>query len=176
MFLIVRCCQCGHFSVKQETRSPKWTCKLCGTRQSQTRVFSSAAKARDLRATVQQFNMQRGEFEEKQKQVAARTLDAVVATISSNTGLQVATRNEWDQFVEKQDGNDSDNTSTSENDDGDGVALRTTALVALEGSRRAKSTAKKRLASNVNDIDGCTNAIANDWTESQASKTARWSE
>lgn len=185
MFLIVRCFKCGHFSVKQETKSPKWTCKLCGTLQSQTRVFSSAVKARDLRATVQQFNMQRGEFEEKQKQIEARTLDAVVATINNNndnkpTTAQVATRNEWDQFVENQDVNDSDNSNTSENDDGDGVALRTTALVALEGNRRAKATTtKKRLASNVNSNDGGatdTNVNANDWTESQVSKTARWSE
>lgn len=119
--------------------------------------------------------MQRGEFEEKQKQIATKALDAVVATINTERA-QVATRNEWDQFVEKQDGNDSDGTGSSDNDDNNGVALRTTALVALEGNKRAT---KKRLASNVNvnvNDDTNTNTNAKDmeqWTEFQVSKSAR---
>jgi ribosomal protein S27E len=161
MFLIVRCCQCGHFSVKAETKSPKWACKLCGAKQAQARVYSSAAKAADLRPLVQEYNMKRGEYEETQKQVAMNVQNAIVEAIQSVADDEAKPAvNEWDQFVEKRQGNDdADDTSNDE-----AVKLRNTAHVSVDKPRAQK---KRSAAATKNDTDSNDNDQTSQTIKSQ---------
>jgi hypothetical protein len=160
MFLIVRCCDCGHFSVKAETKSPKWACKLCGEKQAQARVFASAAKAADLRPLVQEYNLKRGAYEDTQRQVAVRVQDAIVEAIreTDNAVVDCASVgvNEWEQFVQSNDDDDGDDSESND----DAVKLRTTATVAVDKAPRKRKSA--------ND----TNADGND-TNDQTTKSQR---
>ena len=59
VFDAVRCARCESFQVIQRTLKPKFDCKLCGERQSVTRIFGSGA-AREVRPIVQKLNAARG--------------------------------------------------------------------------------------------------------------------
>ena len=58
VFFALQCFQCSTFQVVQKTQQQKFTCKLCGAKQSIVRVFASGA-AKECRAVVQQLNMAR---------------------------------------------------------------------------------------------------------------------
>ena len=47
-FHVLRCCRCEVFQVQQEKKVKKWTCKMCGEKQSVLRV--STAESFDLSA------------------------------------------------------------------------------------------------------------------------------
>ena len=53
VFFALQCFQCSTFQVVQKTQQQKFTCKLCGAKQSIVRVFASGA-AKECRAVVQQ--------------------------------------------------------------------------------------------------------------------------
>ena len=58
VFFALQCFQCSTFQVVQKTQQQKFTCKLCGAKQSIVRVFASGA-AKECRNVVQQLNMAR---------------------------------------------------------------------------------------------------------------------
>lgn len=61
-FDALRCARCQACQVCQRTQKPKFTCKLCGEKQSITRVYASGAAA-EVRLVVQNLNRARGEAE-----------------------------------------------------------------------------------------------------------------
>ena len=71
VFLVLRCFQCRHFQVIQRRKDRKWTCKLCGGRQSIIKVFASSERAKDCRLVVQELNMRRGEVEQSKREDSA---------------------------------------------------------------------------------------------------------
>ena len=66
VFLALQCFQCSTFQVVQKTQQQKFTCKLCGAKQSIVRVFASGA-AKECRAVVQQLNMARAHSDPYEK-------------------------------------------------------------------------------------------------------------
>lgn len=62
VFLAVRCHRCEAFQVMQRTLKPKFSCKLCGEKQSITRMFASGSAAA-CRPIVQKLNRARGAAE-----------------------------------------------------------------------------------------------------------------
>lgn len=61
----VCCYQCSTFQVQLRGATKKrWSCSLCGSKQSYTRVFASGS-AKDLRPIVQNLNMARGAASEE---------------------------------------------------------------------------------------------------------------
>ncbi|GAB2213029.1 hypothetical protein Droror1_Dr00021043 [Drosera rotundifolia] len=93
LFIAVQCFHCSTMQVKQKKKSSnKWSCAVCGSRQSVTRVHAEGFMARDVRKFVQGFNMRRkieddavlleldcdrvdceGEVEEEEKSMKRRT-------------------------------------------------------------------------------------------------------
>ena len=57
-FLAVRCCSCSAFQGIQRTQQSKYSCKLCNTKQSITRVFASGT-GKEVRLAVQTLNRAR---------------------------------------------------------------------------------------------------------------------
>tara|TARA_B110001452_G_scaffold219810_1_gene191919 strand:+ start:1599 stop:2378 length:780 start_codon:yes stop_codon:yes gene_type:complete len=57
-FYALQCAECATFQVVLRSAQTKFSCKLCGLKQSITRVYGSGA-AKDARAIVQQLNMAR---------------------------------------------------------------------------------------------------------------------
>lgn len=63
-FYVLQCQQCKAYSVNMHSKTNKWQCKLCGTKQSIVKVIATGTAAKDLRLRVQQLNMRRGQQEE----------------------------------------------------------------------------------------------------------------
>ena len=65
-FRALRCFSCEAFQVHQETKSNKWTCKLCHEKQSIIKVFATGSGA-EMRHTVQELNAARGAVEQQRQ-------------------------------------------------------------------------------------------------------------
>jgi MRN-interacting protein len=59
-FHALQCFSCGQFQVCQARKDSKFTCKLCGSRQSVRRIHARADAARPVRERVQRLNLARG--------------------------------------------------------------------------------------------------------------------
>ncbi|XP_061690492.1 MRN complex-interacting protein [Syngnathoides biaculeatus] len=59
MFHVVKCFSCDCFQAQQVKKVKKWTCKLCGEKQSLLEEFAGGSGA-DCRRHVQRLNAQRG--------------------------------------------------------------------------------------------------------------------
>nr|XP_032831777.1 MRN complex-interacting protein isoform X1 [Petromyzon marinus] len=70
-FQVLRCYACGTFQVHQVKSSSKFTCKMCGEKQSVKKVYA-VSSGKDCRMIVQQLNRSQGE---KHDQRAAGTSD-----------------------------------------------------------------------------------------------------
>ncbi|XP_033727064.1 uncharacterized protein LOC117316536 [Pecten maximus] len=62
-FQVLRCYQCSTFQVHQVKKAKKWSCKMCGEKQSVIKVFGRGVAA-DCRRHVQKLNSLRGEIEQ----------------------------------------------------------------------------------------------------------------
>eukprot|EP00798_Chlamydomonas_sp_ICE-L_P007740 gene7741-916_t len=52
--------------VQQAKKSPKWSCVLCGQKQSLTKVYAISTSAKDCRLCCSELNLSRGEEEEQE--------------------------------------------------------------------------------------------------------------
>ncbi|KAJ3061209.1 hypothetical protein HDU98_002865 [Podochytrium sp. JEL0797] len=100
-FQVVRCFSdtCSMYQVKQETKSTKWKCKLCGAAQSLLKVVFASGSAAECRPVVQQLNLARGEARE----AAAAALPARPPPSSSPANKptpRVVGVSKWKQFDE----------------------------------------------------------------------------
>ncbi|KAM4732514.1 MRN complex-interacting protein [Anableps anableps] len=65
-FHVVRCFRCQSFQVQQVKKVKKWSCKLCGEKQSLLKEFGRGSGA-DCRRHVQKLNAMRGAVMERQE-------------------------------------------------------------------------------------------------------------
>lgn len=63
-FLALQCYACRQFQVCQARKDRRFTCKLCGAKQSVQRIYARATTARPVRERVQALNMARASAEE----------------------------------------------------------------------------------------------------------------
>ncbi|KAM6251229.1 MRN complex-interacting protein [Porphyrio hochstetteri] len=84
-FWALRCCSCRLFQVQQAKRSGKWSCSVCGQRQTVQKVYGQGS-ALDCRHHVQKLNLLQGEAEEAIGQ-ASRCLEESVSD-GKNTAAQ----------------------------------------------------------------------------------------
>ncbi|XP_068753082.1 MRN complex-interacting protein-like [Montipora capricornis] len=61
-FIILRCFSCTTFQVHQVKKSKKWTCKVCGEKQSVKKVYAQGS-GQECRKHVQRLNMKCGELQ-----------------------------------------------------------------------------------------------------------------
>ena len=59
-FYTLRCAACATFCVQQATANHKWSCKLCGARQSVVRVHLRSGSAAACRAHAQALSLAAG--------------------------------------------------------------------------------------------------------------------
>ncbi|KAJ2717340.1 hypothetical protein H4R19_000092 [Coemansia spiralis] len=64
-YQVVRCAgdSCAKFQTQQEKKANKWTCVVCGLKQSLRRVYLQSTTPKDCRAAVMELNMSRGQAE-----------------------------------------------------------------------------------------------------------------
>ncbi|BFZ11307.1 hypothetical protein BsWGS_14346 [Bradybaena similaris] len=104
-FHVLRCAACQTFQVLQVTKTAKWKCKMCGLKQSVTKVYGQGSGA-DCRRHVQKLNSIRGQIaktaEEQHLISAAQT--PVDSGFSSPDGTfkqqETVRHSRWSSFVD----------------------------------------------------------------------------
>ncbi|KAJ3327115.1 hypothetical protein HDU76_012355 [Blyttiomyces sp. JEL0837] len=73
VFQVLRCYaeSCQAFQVQQQKKAKKWSCLMCGAKQSLLRVYHESTAASECRQVVQQMNATRGEREELKNAIIA---------------------------------------------------------------------------------------------------------
>ncbi|XP_069105847.1 uncharacterized protein [Argopecten irradians] len=110
-FQVLRCYQCSTFQVHQVKKANKWSCKMCGEKQSIIKVFGRGAAA-DCRHHVQRLNTLRGEVEQASLEISPDPGDQDQTEIShqqSNDCKDVSTTGDrWSKFVTSDPAEDDD--------------------------------------------------------------------
>ncbi|XP_046848654.1 MRN complex-interacting protein-like [Xenia sp. Carnegie-2017] len=61
---VVRCFSCETFQGQQVKKGKKWTCKVCGEKQSFKKIFAQG-NGKECRHVVQKLNMMKGSLEQE---------------------------------------------------------------------------------------------------------------
>ncbi|XP_013884996.1 MRN complex-interacting protein isoform X2 [Austrofundulus limnaeus] len=69
-FHVVRCFGCESFQVQQVKKVKKWTCKLCGEKQTLLKEFGRGSGS-DCRRHVQKLNAARGALDEQERRTCS---------------------------------------------------------------------------------------------------------
>ena len=62
-FLVLQCCDCAQFCVQATTKNRKWSCRVCGKKQSIVKVYGRGPQAAQVRAIAQRLSMAMGFIE-----------------------------------------------------------------------------------------------------------------
>lgn len=145
---IVRCCSCSVFQVQQKKKVKKYTCKLCGKKQTIQKIYGQSYKAADLRPIVQEYNMNEGSRKEKEEELKRNRANLqesddedIESILSSNITnkkekIEQGLKNSvWNEY--KYEDSESDE---EENHDDDSVTLNFNAYDQLSGAKRRKTS------------------------------------
>lgn len=160
-FIIVRCYNCEHYQVAQRRADSKFTCKICGSRQSVRTIPARSRNAAQLRPLVQQANMARGDaqniFDQLQQSPSEPNSDHV--SNPEREEPRVPTPSRWTSYVHalKTESFSSSSGKITPDDDSDLEVV--TSLPDREKKRRRKGTVHhatsdvKTLSTCINDSD-----------------------
>ena len=106
-FLCLQCCDCGTFQCQQKRKDSKFSCKVCGKKQSVIKVYGISYKAKDIRGLVMKYNEMRGrdELVEQEQVLASNETTEDYSqegnTSSLNDGAPARPEtSKWAQFME----------------------------------------------------------------------------
>ncbi|KAJ2799448.1 hypothetical protein H4R20_004433 [Coemansia guatemalensis] len=112
-YQVVRCAGdgCAKFQSQQEKKSNKWSCVVCGLKQSLKRVYFQSAKPKECRSAVMDLNMNRGQAELAKEQhidtaASHRRLTDVQSSLkrhevaTDGDGSVRAVGSKWNEFSE----------------------------------------------------------------------------
>ncbi|KAJ2805514.1 hypothetical protein H4R21_001230 [Coemansia helicoidea] len=118
-YQVVRCASdsCKKFQSQQEKKANKWTCVVCGLKQSLQRVYFQSTAPKECRTAVMELNMGRGQADMAKAQrmeavsVALQHAGAASATTDTRdppfarpqaglTSLAAPTKSRWDEYTE----------------------------------------------------------------------------
>ncbi|KAJ1128284.1 hypothetical protein NDU88_006663 [Pleurodeles waltl] len=88
-FQVLRCASCRSFQVQQVKKSNKWTCKMCGEKQSLLKSYGQGSGA-DCRCHVQKLNMLQGEMG-----LATERMAGASEGLEESIHNQVAQKENW---------------------------------------------------------------------------------
>ncbi|KAK9811466.1 hypothetical protein WJX72_004434 [[Myrmecia] bisecta] len=114
-FHAVQCFQCQTFQVQQVKKVAKFSCSLCGCKQSVRKAYAISAQAKDIRLVVQQLNLKRQKADEQQG--AEREADITqFAESPRRKEATVIPENlpAWDDFLETEEGPQEDQQRTTD--------------------------------------------------------------
>ncbi|KAI9328965.1 hypothetical protein BDR26DRAFT_949401 [Obelidium mucronatum] len=118
-YQVLRCfaASCNAFQVQQEKKTRKWSCLMCGAKQSVLKVFFESTSPAECRPIVQDLNMRRGQAAEFATVKASELNEAAVTitTISTNNTNKeeaIKRKSKWAVFVaEEEEGLKDDSTA-----------------------------------------------------------------
>lgn len=149
-FVCLQCCDCRTYQSTQRRKDNKFTCKLCGKKQSVIKVHARSERAADIRKTVQRLNMARGNAEEEYEQEKAnREYENEYDYQEVVVNTAEATDSEW------KDWNNSGSTVQAPVEDEDNESEFVTAMPDWQGRRGREK--KRQRANRANEsTDGGT--------------------
>ncbi|KAJ2329212.1 pheromone-regulated protein prm10 [Coemansia sp. RSA 2702] len=115
--MVVRCAgdSCGHFQSQQEKKANKWTCVVCGLKQSLKRVYFQSTAPKKCRAAVMDLNMNRGQAQAAKKQhIALASKDCMLpassytpsAALQNEQHSDLPTTSKWDGYADDEAANE----------------------------------------------------------------------
>ncbi|PIA15596.1 hypothetical protein COEREDRAFT_87781 [Coemansia reversa NRRL 1564] len=124
-YQVVRCAGdgCAKFQSQQEKKTNKWSCVVCGLKQSLKRVYFQSTKPKECRTAVMDLNMSRGHAElTKEQHIDVASLESMtnihttlkrpeVAPNHDRSGIAVGSK--WAEFSEE---TSDDDTHVNETD------------------------------------------------------------
>ncbi|KAJ2370214.1 hypothetical protein H4S01_000520 [Coemansia sp. RSA 2610] len=116
-YQVVRCAgdSCGHFQSQQEKKANKWTCVVCGLKQSLKRVYFQSTAPKKCRAAVMDLNMNRGQAQAAKKQhIALASKDCMLpassytpsAALQNEQHSDLPTTSKWDGYADDEAANE----------------------------------------------------------------------
>lgn len=110
-YIAVQCFQCHAFQVAQQTKTNKWNCKICNSKQTIKKIYAISFQAKDIRPIVQDLNLKRNEIEKQRNaQPTEREDDSVIDSYSISSKYENDERtqfidaplhNKWSKYVPK---------------------------------------------------------------------------
>lgn len=143
LFHVIQCYNCETFQVHQVKKDRKWTCKLCGEKQSLKKVFGQGS-GKECRDHVQKLNTKRGELAHLKSCLNVDRENTkegrhVQPEISQEQGFSLPEKNRWNAFVEPAD-------LPAASDDIEDDMYTTDASVFKQGRKRKRETRDKTSA------------------------------
>ncbi|XP_053694642.1 MRN complex-interacting protein [Sabethes cyaneus] len=130
---VVRCYQCQTFQSDIVKKAPKWSCKLCGSKQSLIKEFARGS-GQECRLLVQQLSSRAISEEQLFQNVASKitsgelelasveftnrareTSESIVNYHSNNAGVSKKGASKWDSFCETREEAEEDSTFQTSN-------------------------------------------------------------
>ncbi|XP_028414939.1 MRN complex-interacting protein-like [Dendronephthya gigantea] len=101
-FFVVNCCFCDTYQGQQVIKAKKWTCKMCGEKQSFRKILGQGT-GKECRKIVQQLNMVNGNLKRRMLQEDYKEIEqtAVERDVESHRITQsIETKqSKWDKFL-----------------------------------------------------------------------------
>ncbi|KAM4677370.1 MRN complex-interacting protein [Discoglossus pictus] len=146
-FQVLRCFSCNTFQVHQVKKSKKWTCKLCGEKQSLLKVYGQGSGA-DCRHHVQKLNLLQGERQQQEADNAAgldrqeeNSEEDHEDDIQDNTLETGVSVSRWNKYLEKV----ADKMEEQENEEGSLVYTDRQQLYSEQKKEMCEKRKKKKL-------------------------------
>ncbi|XP_018592828.2 MRN complex-interacting protein [Scleropages formosus] len=108
-FHVLRCFSCQTFQVQQVKKSKKWSCKMCGEKQSLIKVYGQGSGA-DCRRHVQKLNALRGEMVQAEDYLAMTSRQETVTeedrpAYDGDQQVQECKESCWNKYLYRTDEN-----------------------------------------------------------------------
>lgn len=92
-YCCVRCCNCSTFQAQQVTKSGKFVCKICFTKQTRCKLYGVSYEASRIRELVQKLNLSAAEADQDDREEDT--------TIVHQTPQLRVSKVAWSQYVEE---------------------------------------------------------------------------
>ncbi|KAL0480536.1 hypothetical protein AKO1_006845 [Acrasis kona] len=152
-YIAVQCFECRAFQVAQQTKTNKWQCKICNSKQTVRKIYAISYQAKDIRPIIQDLNLKRGELE-KQKPNHELNYEfdddhTDQDTFYGNETVQEPVKSKWAKFQT--------NEPQDEQEEQDDYGVITTTVVPdkkrAPRKQKQEATRSKRKYANDNDDD-----------------------
>ncbi|KAJ2559483.1 hypothetical protein EV175_000311 [Coemansia sp. RSA 1933] len=126
-YQVVRCAsdQCGKYQSQQQKKTNKWSCVVCGLKQSLKRVYFESTRPKECREAVMEMNMQRGKAQAEREQ--AKLMVPVTEHLGKPGTIEVEEKEEeeskWARYKEDDQDEEGDTAVAAAVEEGGGVPL-----------------------------------------------------
>lgn len=133
---VVSCCFCETFQGQHVKKEKKWTCKMCGQKQSFRKIFTQGS-GKECRIFVQKLNRMKGSVDEEKDEYLEQESKPTVEPKSErdNEEFRTTSYSKWRQFVQPEQ----EYSKDKESDQEDSFTTEREIFKKHKGEKRKKS-------------------------------------